>query len=239
MSSIYKIKDLNFYYKKEQDLFRDFNCGIEQGRITGIIGPNGAGKSTLLHILRGIIKPHSGLVFLKDRSLHEHSRIELAQKIGILFSEYQFVYNYNVWEFVLMGRYPFLTGLAGYGEDDFQAADQAMKVTGISHLKYKGMFELSSGEKQIVLLTHILAQKPEILLLDEPFSHLDLKHQIQIGNILKNVKKTIIFVTHNITFMKEISDRVILLKKGKILTEGNKKILTRRNLSKLFDIKIN
>ncbi len=237
MKFIYQIRNIYFRYGKGKYLFHNLNCQIQENKITGIIGPNGAGKTSLLNLLAGISKPTAGEIIFKGHLLENYPKIEIAKKIGILFSEYQFVYNYNVWEFVLIGRYPYIKGLTGFSEEDFKSAEDAMRITNTSKLKSKGIFELSSGEKQLVLLAHILAQKPEVLLLDEPFSHLDLKHQIKVIEILKSIKKTIIFVTHNISFIKQIADEVILLKKGKILSQGRvRDILTRKNVSNLFDI---
>jgi len=238
MKFVYELKDIWFRYNAEHPLFCGLSCKIKENIITGIIGPNGAGKTSLLNILAGLLKPTKGEVIFNERLIEDYERKEIAQRIGILFSEYQFIYNYNVWEFVLMGRYPYIKGLAGFSEKDFKSAERAMRITDTIKLKSKGIQELSSGEKQLVLLAHILTQEPEVLLLDEPFSHLDLKHQIKVINILKEINKTIIFVTHNIMFVKQIADEAILLKNGKPIAQGTpKNILTRRNIANLFGIK--
>jgi len=235
--NIFKISKVKFKYNKGKYIFNNLSAEIEHNKITAIIGPNGSGKTTLLYLMAGLLKPIDGEILFFNKNLNNYKKDEMAQKIGILFSDYQFAYNYTVWEFILMGRYPYKNGFLGFNDDDFRIVENAMNRTGVQKFKTRGIMDLSTGERQLVLLAHLLAQDPEVLLLDEPFSHLDLKHQFNIIDILKNINKSVIFVTHNISYIDKVADRTILLKDGNIYYSGiPKSALRPGKIKTLFDI---
>ena len=167
---------------------------------------------------------------------------DYAREVGIMFADINFIYNYKVMEFILMARYPYINALVGYRENDIEKAEQAIKMAEIDFLKDKNIMELSSGEMQLVLIAHLLAQDTRVLLLDEPFTHLDLKHQYLVVDLLikinKIYKKTIMVVTHNVNNIPKFAHNVILLKNGKLFKKGtSKQILTKNNIKGLYDIK--
>ncbi len=232
-----QIKNLFFQYNKELVL-DNLNFTIHNTEKNIIIGPNGVGKSTFLKILSRVLSPYQGEIFLDDQEIRNIPLKKYSQKVSLMFSNLNFTYNHNVKDFILMGRYPYLNPFIGYVSEDFKKADEAMEITGVNHLLHKGVLELSSGELQLVLLAHVLTQDTEFILLDEPFAHLDLKHQYHIMDLLQQIKhKMILMVTHSVHHLEKIADHVILLKNKRLFKQGvPQKVLVKRNIKNLFDL---
>ncbi len=237
--SIIKIKNLYFKYPDcKEYLIRNLNLTIKKNLITTIVGANGIGKSTLLKLIAGLLTNYKGEIYINEKEVKNYTKNELAKSISILFSDYNILYPIKVIEFLQMARYPYLKKLEPLTKMDKEFIYNISSFTGITHLLNKNILSLSSGEKQLVYLSHILVQDTPIMLLDEPFSHLDLRHKILILDILKKLKdKSIIIVTHNFEYIDKISNEVILLKNMKLYKKGNiKKILTKKNILEIFNI---
>lgn len=237
-----EIKNLTFCYLSSKVL-NDICLNFSEGEFVGIIGPNGAGKSTLLKIIDGILPCQKDRVRLNKMEIGAYSRKLLSQLISYLPQETEFAFSYTVEEVVRMGRFPYKKGIGYYTIEDEQIIKNAMKIMDIDRFMHRNFNELSSGEKQRVLISSALVQQPRILLLDEPTSALDLHHQIEIYQILKNQqltqKLTVIIVTHDINLAAQYCDRMILLHQGKIISDGSTdEVLKFKTLQDIFGVKV-
>lgn len=212
---------------------------VERGAFAGILGPNGSGKTTLLRCLSRVLKPRRGTVLLEDRDLYRESPRRVALKMAVVPQENATVFSFTVGEVVLMGRTPHLKMFQREGEADLAAAARAMELTGISHLADRPVTALSGGEYQRVVIARALAQEPEVILLDEPTSHLDINHQLELLELLKVLsrreKLTVVCVFHDLNLAAQYCDRLILMKEGRIFALGRpEEVLTPQNIRSVF-----
>jgi iron complex transport system ATP-binding protein len=210
-------RDLAFSYGPAP-LFSDFSLRIEKGELFGIIGPNGSGKTTLLRLFAALLQPTSGTILVNDRPVGGYRRRELARIIGFAPQESHFVLDFSCEEVVLMGRNPFLGRFQQPGAEDLARTQSAMEFADTWQLKDKGVNQISGGERQRVVLARALAQEPEILLLDEPTSHLDIAHQLQMLDILNRLNRkgiTIVLNSHDLNLASMACSRILLLSEGK------------------------
>jgi iron complex transport system ATP-binding protein len=200
------------------------NLAIERGEMLGLIGPNGAGKSTLVRLLAGILRPTSGAVRLDGRPLSEWTRAARARRLALVPQEPHVEFPYTVLEVVLMGRSPHLSALALPGRRDLDIARAALARLEVADLEARRMDELSGGERQRVFLARALAQEPGILLLDEPTTHLDLRHQTQLHDVARALCRQagvgVLSVLHDLNLAAAYCDRLLLLAAGRTLSEG-------------------
>ena len=218
-----KLTDINFSYPNNPVL-HNVQFSVEQGEFVGIIGPNGAGKSTLLKLIDRILHPDQGQIFLKGNPLDTYNRKQIARILGYVQQNISPAYHFSVWDIVLMGRFPHQKGWSFESNLDREKALASMEATDCVYLKVRDFTTLSGGEKQRVILASALAQEPDILLLDEPTTALDLKHQYHFYQILKMLQSeqqmTILSVTHDINLASQFCDRIIILKDGSIRADG-------------------
>ncbi len=223
MNPIIAIKNLS--YKIEGKTILDsISFEINSGDYISIIGPNGAGKSTLLKCLMRINTSWTGEFFLDGLSLSRFSQRELAKKISYVPQTDGRLFPFTVEEFVLLGRYPYLSPFTTISPPDREAVHAALELTQTTELGQRRLDTLSGGERQTVLIAAALAQGAPILLLDEPTTFLDPRHEIDIFRLLKKInqkyQRTIITVTHNINQAALQGQRVIILKAGQVLFDG-------------------
>ena len=240
-----KLNSVHFSYNRNRPnsgfSLNNINIGIEKGEFVTILGPNGSGKSTLLKIMSGLLLPKSGSIYLKNNAYSNYTHKELARIIAFVPQTTISIFPFSVYEIVMMGRTPYLN-FTGYEKtEDRKIVDEALEVVGISHLKYKGINEVSGGEAQRAFIARALAQKPEIILLDEPNAHLDIKHQISIFNLLKRLnedkKLTVVSVSHDLNLAGNYGKRTILMNRGEIFKDSDKfDVLTEENIKKIFDV---
>ncbi len=208
------VDNLRFHYP-DVPVLRDISFSVTTGDFLSLLGPNGSGKSTLLRLLDRILIPEAGTITLKGRSLNDYSRRDLARLVAYVPQDTTWVFPYTVFEIVLMGRSPYVGRYGFENQDDIDRARALMELTDIGHLADKLITAISGGERQRTLIARALCQQPEILLLDEPNAHLDINHQIEIFQILKeqNQQKnlTIISVSHDLNLAAAFSKRVLLL----------------------------
>uniref|UniRef100_A0A7V0Z5G1 ABC transporter ATP-binding protein n=1 Tax=candidate division WOR-3 bacterium TaxID=2052148 RepID=A0A7V0Z5G1_UNCW3 len=222
-----ELSNVNFSYN-DKNVLKDINLHIEKGEFTGIIGPNGAGKSTILRIMAGILKNFKGDVRVMNRDIKAIKQKELARVIGFVPQETHFQYNYSVEDIITMGRYPYLQPFQRFGKDDIEAVEWAIEKSGLDEFRARPVKFISSGERQMVVICRALAQKPEILLLDEPTSHLDIKHQVRIMELLKGLNQngmTIVVVNHDLNLSSRFCKKLILLRKGSIYKTGTPEMI--------------
>lgn len=197
---------------------KGISLAIEKGEILGILGPNGSGKSTLLKVMSGAGKPDEGSVLLEGRHFSSYPRRELARRIAFVPQNLFLDFPFTCREVVLMGRFPYLGGLGLEREEDHRIAGETMRLTHTDHLAERAITDLSGGEQQRVILAQALAQQGDILMLDEPTSHLDIKFQLEILDLLKTLNRdrayTIVLVLHDLNLAALYCDRIALLKEG-------------------------
>lgn len=238
MEKAFIVKNLTFKYGQRIVLDK-ISFNIEKGDMVTVIGPNGSGKSTLLKILASILTCKRGELFLENKELQDYSVKELARKISIVPQTINIEYAFTVYEIVLMGRNPYIRRFGRETAKDISLVEEAMKKTNVWHLRDRNVQELSGGEGQRVVIARALAQEPEILLLDEPTSTLDIDHQIEILDLLRGLNKekaiTIVMALHDINLAIRYSDEIILLNKGTKLAMGRpEEIITEGNLQDIY-----
>ncbi len=219
-----EISRLNFDYPA-QPLLRNIHLNIPVNGFVALIGPNGAGKSTLLKLAAGLLSPQTGKIHILKKPLAAYSRRELAKVIGYVAQNFESVYSFSAEEIVLMGRYPYLSPFERESKGDRAVIRSAMESTEVWHLRHRLIHELSGGELQRVILASALAQEPRLLLLDEPTTALDLKHQVQFYRILESLRRekamTIVTVTHDVNLAIRFCERLVVMKDGAIVAEGS------------------
>ncbi|RLB65878.1 MAG: heme ABC transporter ATP-binding protein [Deltaproteobacteria bacterium] len=212
---------------------------VEQGEFFVIIGPNGAGKTSLLKALSGLHPLAEGDIQIRQRSIGDYSRKELARTLALVPQQINADFPFTVAETVLMGRYPHLGLLAVEGKKDLQLAEQAMEFTEINHLAGRRLGQLSGGERQRVIIARAICQQSKILLLDEPTASLDPAHQLRIMDLMERLRHreqiTIVMVSHDLNLASSYADRLLLLKDGEVEKIGTPwQVLTREQLSQSY-----
>ena len=226
----------------DKEILHGVTCTFATGKRTAIIGPNGAGKSTLLKILCLLNEKFSGNITVDGKNIRELGRRKISQVMAILPQEKDAPQDTTVRQLANFGRFPHRKIFGGNTIEDTRAVDWALEVTKMTALENRQVSTLSGGERQRAWLAMTLAQQPQILLLDEPTTYLDIAHQLDVMEIVSRVNKnfgmTVIMVLHDINHARIYSDEVIVVKGGKIFSQGEpKKILTAATLEKIFDVK--
>ncbi len=194
------------------------------GELTAIIGPNGSGKSTLLEILSGLLKPKSGSVHLDGENLHALSSRERARRVGLARQETILLFSFEVREFVRQGRHPHLGNSLFETAEDDQCVEWALEKTCLQDFAHRRVMEMSSGEFQRAVLARTLAQRPRLILLDEPTANLDIGYQVEIFRLLRQLtiaeNFVSVVVTHELNLAAEMADHIVLLQSGGCLIQG-------------------
>ena len=196
---------------------------VPDGELYAVVGPNGSGKSTLLKALLGVVPLESGTVTLDGRTVGDWSRSELARHVGVVAQSESVSFPLTVREMVGMGRYPHLGALQAEGPRDRDAVDQALEQADVPDLDARDVTTLSGGELQRVRIARALAQEPRALLLDEPTSSLDVRHEMAILELLRawaDEGMTVLVVTHGLNLAARFADRVLLLSRGSVAAQG-------------------
>jgi ABC-type cobalamin/Fe3+-siderophores transport system ATPase subunit len=216
---------------------------VAPGELLGLIGPNGAGKTSLVRLLAGLGAPDRGRVLLDGRALADWSRRERARTIALVPQDPRVEFPFTVLEIVLMGRAPYLTGLGFAGPDDVHRARTALARLGLEGLEARRLDALSGGERQRVFLARALAQDPAVLLLDEPTTHLDLRHQTEILDVVREGVRqrglAALAVLHDLNLAAVSCDRLVLLAKGKVAAKGTpSEVLTQEAIERAFATRV-
>ena len=219
----------------------DISFGLEKGFFLSILGPNGSGKTTLLKIIAGLFKQDKGEIKINGKEISSYGKKELASLISYVPQTIYSVFPYSVYEIVMMGRNPYLNMFGIEKKKDVEIVEEYLRLLEICDIKEKGINEVSGGEAQRAFIARALAQEPELILLDEPNAHLDIKHQILIFEILSKLieKKNIsvVSVSHNLNLIAQFTDRVIALKNGRLILDGDKRtILSSENINNIFEV---
>ncbi|MFV0591971.1 MAG: ABC transporter ATP-binding protein [Draconibacterium sp.] len=224
----------------EYFVLNNVSFGIKKGDFVGIIGPNGSGKTTLFKGISAELSALSGVVLLDGKDIHKMSLKQRAQSLAIVTQTIE-AGAMTVEEYVLMGRIPYRKQFQFFEtETDLQIAEKYMKLTGVDRLRDKYMNALSGGEQQLAGIARALAQEPELLLLDEPTSHLDITHQVQILNLIRrlshDLKLTILMIIHDLNLAGEYCDQLIMMQTGSIRKTGVPiEVLNYKDIEAVYD----
>ncbi len=221
--SLIEFDKVSFGYE-QVPILKDLTLSVQTNLFWAIIGPNGSGKSTFLNLLSGQIKPQHGTVCVDQQVITAMNTAQRAQKISLVRQEFIPVFGYSVFQMVMMARYARQSRRLFENAADRKAVRAALEATDTLNFAERPLDHLSGGERQRVFIARALAQETPILLLDEPTSHLDLKHQIKIFDLLKQMQtqqgKTILLVTHDINLAVQYCDRVLLLGSDEAFFQG-------------------
>ncbi len=220
----------------------DVSLALRGGEMLGVIGPNGSGKSTLLRLLSGVLRPAAGEVELHGRAVGSYTQRELARRVAVVPQETLIEFPFSVTEVVLMGRSPHLGGFAFEGDRDIEVAQLAMQRTGVLHLAKRSIHELSGGERQRVILARALAQEAQVFLLDEPAAFLDIRHAVELYDLLADLLKegkSVLTVLHDLNLAAMYCDRVGLLKGGRLIQVGAPTdVITYANITAAYETEV-
>ncbi|MEN8127964.1 MAG: ABC transporter ATP-binding protein [Planctomycetota bacterium] len=212
--SLIEMQNVTFAYDR-QPVLKALSLSVEANSFWAVVGPNGSGKSTFLNLLCGQLKPDAGNVHVDGRAASSFSSQQLAGILSMVRQEFVPVFGFSVRQTVMMARYYRKPSALFENTEDIEAVDAALMATDTLEFADRPLGRLSGGERQRVFIARALAQETPVLLLDEPTSHLDLKHQIRIFDLLKQMQceqgKTILLVTHDLNLAAQYCDKVLLL----------------------------
>lgn len=240
MENIIEIKNITIKYG-DYEVLRDISFGIKKGEFTSIIGPNGAGKSTVLKAIMKNIDIASGDISIKGKSIKDITHKEKACIIGFVPQEFNISFDFTVYDIVAMGRNPYLVKFKKSKYNDKKIIEESMQKTNTYEFKDKYFNSLSGGEKQRVIIARALAQQPEILILDEATSSLDIHHQLDILELIHSLNRedglTVLTIMHDLNLASRFSDEIVLLSKNGIVKHGKpNEVIDEQVLKSVYDM---
>ncbi len=238
--SIIEIRNLTFSYS-QTPLLKELSLDVEEGSFLAIAGPNGAGKSTLLNLVCAFLRPQAGSITIDANPIESYSAETLAQKVAVVRQEFVPAFGFSVFETVVMARTPYYGRFGFETETDRRIVANALEATETTEFASRQLAHISGGERQRVFIARALAQETPILLLDEPTSFLDLRHQVRIYDLLKRMQieqgKTIIAITHDINLAAQYCDHVLLLAENTAYYKGTvTEVLSAERIKTVFDV---
>lgn len=223
MSDAVRAIDLHFSYDAKEAV-SGVSLAVGTGQFVSILGPNGSGKTTLIRLLAGALSPAAGRVEIFGRDISRTPRREAARTIAVVPQGTDVVFPFTVEEVVLMGRFSRLGPYGFEGEHDLEVAREAMRLTDTHRFAARLINDLSGGERQRVIIARAIAQEPRILLLDEPTTFLDIRHQVEITALVRSLQSekgiTVVAASHDLNLSAAVSDRMVILKGGRVFAEG-------------------
>lgn len=237
-----EVESVSFRYHEDWVL-QEVSFRVERGEFVGVIGPNGSGKTTLLKILYRLLTPQKGEVLFELVPLKKMGRTDIAKRIAVVAQETHLLFPFTVLETVLTGRSPYLGPLMFESEKDLEVAKKAMEWTDVLPFSERRMDELSGGERKRAFIARALAQEPEVILLDEPTSNLDIHHQMDFLDLILTLNQerglTIVMASHDMNIASEFCDRLILLQGGRIYKMGiPEEVITKENIEKVYGCEV-
>ncbi len=219
------VRYLSFGYA-ERPVLKDIDFSVEEGAICGLLGPNGSGKTTLLKCISGFLKPCTGGVFIGGQAVAGLSRCTASKLLAVVPQMTALAFSFSALQIVVMGRVARLGAFAIPSRKDYRDAESILSQLGLSHLGKRGFNEMSGGERQMILLARALFQDPEILLLDEPTSHLDFKNQHlvldRVAAVTREKNLTTLVTLHDPNLAVRYCSQMVMLKKGRIHRKGTR-----------------
>lgn len=225
----------------DKEILHSISIDFTKNKFYSILGPNGSGKTTLLRNIGKALTPSKKTVFIESKDILDLTNKALAKKLAVVPQNAILSFNFSALDIVLMGRYPHIPRFQDESKKDYEIAKHAMEMTDTWHLHNKCINELSGGEQQRVVNARALAQETDIILLDEPISHLDIHQQIEILNTIKLLsrKVTVIAVLHDLNLAAQYSNYLVLVNNGSIAFQGTSdQVLTEKNIKEVYDINV-
>ena len=234
--------DLQFAYDTTPVL-HGIRWQIPTGAFVGLLGPNGSGKTTLIQLTCAALRMQAGAIRILGKDLTSWERRELARSVAVVPQQFQLSFPFTVEEVVLLGRVPHRGAMTFDRASDRSVAAEAMRAAGVYDLRARRMHELSGGEFKRVVVAKALAQQPRLLLLDEPAAHLDIRHQVELYDLIDTIRRreglTVLSAMHDLNLAAAYCNRVALLKNGTLFRAGTvAEVMTYHNLSTTFDCDI-
>jgi len=235
-----KTNNLLVRYEKHE-VIHDFSFEVELGEIVSILGPNGSGKSTILNAVARFINYQGGVVFLDNKNMNKMGVKETARKLSVLSQVNTSPEDFTVRDLIYYGRLPHKKWYEQKTQKDDEIIEWAIRETNLAELAEKKVNTLSGGERQRVWIALALAQEPKVLMLDEPTTYLDICHQIEVLELLRDLNKrlglTIIMVLHDLAHAARYSDRVVVLKNGDTVVNGKpQEVLTPELIRSVYNV---
>lgn len=235
---ILSIDGIEFSYNSRK-ILSNITCEVRRGEVVSILGVNGAGKSTLLKCINRILKPRRGTILIENQDIQNMRGQDVAKKMGYVPQKSDGNYM-TVFDSVLLGRKPYIKW--DVTDHDIKVTHEILKMLKFEEYSLRYTNEISSGELQKVIIARALVQEPQIFLLDEPTSSLDLKNQLEVIKIIRDISRNkniaSIVVMHDLNTALMCSDRFIMLKDGEIFAEGGKEIIEPGNIRKVYDVDV-
>ena len=232
-----EVRDLNFSFGKKP-ILKNINLKVEAGEKVIIIGPNGCGKTTLLRLISGYLSPSSGEILLKNKNIKEYKIKERAKILAMINQSGKTPFNFTVLETVKMGRYPFMSWYGSFSNADKALVDKSIDLMNINHLKEHSILNISGGECARTMAARAFAQNPELMLMDEPVSALDINQTLHLMNLVKNDKeRAFLIVLQDLNLASQYAEKIILMCDGEIVSQGPpEKVITAENISAVYKI---
>ena len=233
------LNHISFSYEPGKTVLDRIDTHVAGGEFVALVGPNGSGKSTLIKCLNGILKVDKGEVRLDQTPVHSFSALQIARKVAYVPQTEQKMQPMPVFDTVLMGRKPWIKWRPS--AEDLQQTSAVMERLGLQNIAQKQVTQLSGGQQQRVFIARALAQQPRLLLLDEPTANLDLRYQIELLTLLKELAEqglTIIMAMHDINMAALYCNRLVMMKEGKIFADGGQDIFSAELIEKLYDVRV-
>ncbi|MFP3938158.1 MAG: ABC transporter ATP-binding protein [Phycisphaerae bacterium] len=231
---ILEARNVEFAYHADAQVLRGVSFTAAADKLACVLGPNGSGKTTLLRCLLGQLGPQAGSILLDGKELSRYSRRGLARMMAYVPQLPQSAFPFTVRELVLMGRYPRSGVLGMTGEQDRKVAELAMKMTDTTAFASRTLDELSGGEAQCAMIARALAQQPQVCLLDEPTSHLDIANQLKIYRMMRRLahdwKMAVVCVSHDVNLAARFADELTLMRDGQVVASGPPTQVVRRDV---------
>ena len=233
-------KNLKAGYE-EKIIIEDLSIRVNKGEVVSIIGPNGCGKSTLLKTLSRLIKPIGGNIYIENKDIKTMKNKNISQKICLLSQHNNAPMDLTVEELVYFGRIPHKRWYETKTQEDKEIVNWAIENTGLKKYQYTPIGSLSGGERQRAYIAQALCQKPDVLLLDEPTTYLDISYQLEVMELVRTINEkfdiTIVMVLHELNQASKYSDRLIIMKSGSIVCDGEpNKIINKDIIKKVYNI---
>ena len=221
------------------DALDNVSLALRPGDFHAVLGPNGSGKTTLVRVALGVLPPRRGTAELLGRAVARWSRRELARVVGVVPQREENLFPQRVRETVMLGRYPHLSLWGAMGSDDRAAVARALDRCDVAQLADRSIWTLSGGEYQRVRLARALAQEPRLLVLDEPTTSLDVRHEMELFELVRALadehRLAILLVTHHLNLAARFADRLLLLSGGRAVADGAPAdVLTRETVETVF-----
>lgn len=218
-------------------ILKGVSIEVSDKDFVGIIGPNGSGKSTLLKSIYRVLTPQSGTVFLDGNALNSYKPKESARKMAVVAQHNYYNFEFSVQDVVLMGRAPHKKAMERDNADDYRIVREALEKVNMGGFAQRSFSTLSGGEQQRVILARALAQQTQCLILDEPTNHLDIKYQLQLMDIVRSLRLTVVSAIHDLNIAAMYCNKLFVLQNGRIIAFGPpKQVLTREFIRQVYEV---